>query len=65
MRTILCVVLLATAVPVFAQQVHKLDFRDSKFGDKLVDYTLPKPEKYLLKVRGFVVDGSGMFGVWR
>ena len=27
--------------------VHKLDFRDSKFDRKLVDYTIPNPEKYL------------------
>lgn len=47
MRIISCVVLLATAVPVVAQQVHELDFRDSKFDSRLVDYTLPHPEKYL------------------
>jgi len=47
MKIIPCFVLLVAAVPTFAQQVHKLDFRDNQFDGKLVDYTLPNPEKYL------------------
>lgn len=47
MRIIPCFVLFVVAVPALAQQVHKVDFRDGKFDAKLLDYTLPNPEKYL------------------
>ncbi len=47
MRIIPCFVLLVSTVPSFAQQVHHHDFRDNHFDAKLVDYTLPNPEKYL------------------
>jgi hypothetical protein len=42
-----CSALLIAVVPATAQHAHHLDFRNSHFDPKLVDYTLADPEKYL------------------
>jgi RNA polymerase sigma factor (sigma-70 family) len=42
-----CSALLLAVVPAFGQHAHHLDFRNSNFDPKLVDYTLAAPEKYL------------------
>lgn len=42
-----CCALLIAVVPATAQHAHHLDFRNSNFDPKLVDYTLADPEKYL------------------